>query len=351
MAYTTIKKPSDYFNTKLYTGTGATQSITGVGFQPDFIWGKGRTLAGYNHGVVDIVRGTGKNIYTNLADAEETYSTGVTSFDSDGFSVGSGNVFNNGSNTYVAWNWLANNTSGSSNTVGDINSTVSVNTTSGFSIVSYTGTGSTATVGHSLGVAPKMYIVKRRDAGGASWCVYHASVGNTGALFLNSDAATSVSSSYWNNTSPTANVFTVGGTNQAVNASGGTYVAYCFSEVKGFSKFGSYTGNGSTDGPFIYTGFKPAFLIYKGASGTGTTDNWEMHDNKRDTSNPMDTVLYPNTTAAESNPASTTDRLDFLSNGFKIRTGSSDYNASGSTYIYMAFAEEPLVGDNPATAR
>jgi len=345
MAYTTIKKPSDYFNTVLYTGTGATQSITGVGFQPDFIWGKGRTLAGYNHGVVDIVRGTGKNIYTNLADAEETYSTGVTSFDSDGFSVGSGNVFNNGSNTYVAWNWLANNTSGSSNTVGDINSTVSVNTTSGFSIVSYTGTGSTATVGHSLGVAPKMYIVKRRDAGGASWCVYHASVGNTGALFLNSDAATSVSSSYWNNTSPTANVFTVGGTNQAVNASGGTYIAYCFADVKGFSKFGSYVGNGNADGTFVYTGFKPAFVLIK---NTTSGELWEMFDNKRIGYNPKNNRIYANEGNAEDTSA---ERLDLLSNGFKIRTTGSHVNEAASTIIYMAFAEEPLVGDNPATAR
>jgi hypothetical protein len=366
MAYTTIKKPSDYFNTKLYTGNGganSSQSITGVGFQPDLVWIKCRTLTARNV-LQDIVRGTGD---TKLS-SNETQAEGfdendwgggyISSFNSDGFTANGGtsnaSTTNNNGENYVAWNWLASNTT-ASNTDGSITSTVSANTTSGFSIVSYTGVGSISNVGHGLGVAPKMYMVKRRDAGGASWCVYHASVGNTGALFLNDTASTSVSSSYWDNASPTANVFYLGGTNQAVNANGGTYIAYCFAEVKGFSKFGKFTSNGSDDGTFTYCGFKPAWIMMK-ANVTDVWSHWFIFDNKRDTYNLADLPQYANLAIQDGyyggTPATNYSQIDMLSNGFKIRRdGNWGLGGNGTEVIYMAFAEEPLVGDNPATAR
>jgi len=343
MAYTTIDKPTDYFNTVTYTGTGSTQSITGVGFQPDWIWGKGRTLAGYNHGLVDSVRGVSKLIYSNLTEAEETYSTGVTSFDSDGFSVGSGNVFNNGSNTYVAWNWLASNTT-TSNTDGSITSTVSANTTSGFSIVSYTSTGSNATVGHGLGVAPSMMIFKRRSGDTENWPVYHKDMGATHIMLLNATDAKSDTATRFNDTEPTSSVFSLG-TSGDTNGGTSPFIAYCFAEKKGFSKFGSYTGNGSTEGSFIYTGFSPSFVMLK---RTNTTGSWTMYDNKRHTYNPNGEYLLAN-----SNGASVDfDNVDFLSNGFKLRDASFN-NGSGDTIIYMCFASNPFVTSTgiPTTAR
>jgi len=343
MAYTTIDKPTDYFNTVTYTGTGSTQSITGVGFQPDWIWGKGRTLAGYNHGLVDSVRGVSKLIYSNLTEAEETYSTGVTSFDSDGFSVGSGNVFNNGSNTYVAWNWLASNTT-ASNTDGSITSTVSANTTSGFSIVSYTSTGSNATVGHGLGVAPSMMIFKRRSGDTENWPVYHKDMGATHIMLLNATDAKSDTATRFNDTEPTSSVFSLG-TSGDTNGGTSPFIAYCFAEKKGYSKFGSYTGNGSTEGSFIYTGFKPAWVMMK---RTNTTGSWTILDNKRNTFNIIGEYLLANNNSGGID----FDNLDFLSSGFKLRNNSFN-NGSGDTIIYMAFAESPFVTSTgiPTTAR
>jgi hypothetical protein len=351
MSYTNgLDKPTDYFNTVTYTGTGSTQSITGVGFQPDWIWGKGRTLAGYNHGLVDSVRGVSKLIYSNLAEAEETYSTGVTSFDSDGFSVGSGNVFNNGSNTYVAWNWLASNTT-ASNTDGSITSTVSANTTSGFSIVSYAGSSSNITVGHGLGVTPKMIIFKNRTSS-SSWTVYHESLGNGHRLVLNNDNAKESTNQFSFGTSPTSSVFALGGGYGDVNTSGANYIAYCFAEKTGYSKFGSYTGNGNADGSFIYTGFKPAFVMIK---NTTNGNNWFISDNKRVPFNLADDSLFPNSNSAEMTTQPTNYGLDILSNGMKMRTSGdhtvNNNNASSNTYIYMAFAEAPLVGTNGVTAK
>ena len=340
MAYTTIKKPSDYFNTKLYTGTGSSQAVTGVGFQPDWLWIKNRSDAQENI-VFDSVRGVEKRLLTDGTQAELTTTNHLSSFDSDGFTVpGLSNNTGASSNNYVSWNWLASNTT-ASNTVGDINSTVSVNTTSGFSIVSWTGTGANATVGHGLGVAPKFIIVKNRSSA-TFWGVQTP----TGAGFemnLNEEEGQTATSVYWNSTDPTSSVFSVG-TNAATNNSGDNMIAYCFAPIKGFSKFGSYTGNGSTDGTFVYTGFKPAFVIVK---RTNTTGSWMMFDNKRNTFNPEDKFLYSDLSNAEG----TLTALDFVSNGFKFRNADTFWNASGSTYIYMAFAEEPLVGDNPATAR
>jgi hypothetical protein len=341
MAYTTIKKSTDYFNTKLYTGTGATHNITGVGFQPDWVWCKSRSDA-YENYVHDSVRGATKHIITNNANAEVTNANQLTSFDSDGFTLGNDLVINGSSKTFVSWNWLASNTT-ASNTDGSITSTVSANTTSGFSIVSYTGTGTQpSTVGHGLGVTPKMFIVKpRTDA--QSWCVYHESVGAGYVTYLDITSG-SGGSSVWNSTSPTSSVFTVN--DNQVNSSGITYIAYCFAEKKGFSKFGSYTGNGNADGTFIYTGFKPAWVMYK---RTDSAHGWFMLDNKRDTFNVSYKMLRAESSGAEDTGSSPV--VDFLSNGFKMRNAYASANASGGSYIYMAFAEEPLVGDNPATAR
>ena len=342
MAYTDIDKPSDYFNTKLYSGNASTQSITGVGFQPDFTWIKQRNGTGW-HQWVDAVRGSGKRINSNDTGAEYNDVNGLTSFDTDGFSLGTSGDYNGSGNTQVSWNWLASNTT-ASNTDGSITSTVSANTTSGFSIVSYTGTGSNATVGHGLGVVPKMIIVKLRSGAG-DWTVYNSNIGNTNFLRLNGTLASTSQATYWNNTTPTSSVFSIGSAGD-VNTSSGTHIAYCFAEKKGFSKFGSYTGNGSTDGPFIYTGFKPALTITK---RTSDIEHWGMYDSTRDTFNPASAELIPNLNASE---GSFVDR-DFLSNGFKIRSDNTARNGSGDTYIYMAFAENPLVGTNntPATAR
>ena len=344
MAYTGINKSGDYFNTKLYAGNGSTNAQTGVGFQPDLFWCKSRSNA-ENHTLIDAVRGVGYGIGSNT-NAAQYGSTNFGSFDSDGFTwsgnLGSGNE--NGQ-TYASWNWKANG-AGSSNTDGSITSTVSANTTSGFSIVKFTGTGSLATVGHGLGSAPKMIIMKNTNTTNG-WEVYHQSLGNTDYIQLNTTDISYSSATRWNNTSPTNNVFTVN-TENGVNKSGSDLIAYCFAEKTGYSKFGKYTGNGSTDGAFVYTGFKPAFVIIK---NTSATEHWNMNDNKRDPFNVMSKRLYPSSANNEVTDASY--YMDYLSNGFKIRSNSSSWNSSGNTMIYMAFAEAPLVGSNnvPCTAR
>jgi len=341
-----INKPNEYFNTVLYTGNGGTQSITGVGFQPDFVWGKNRNTTNW-HDLEDVVRGVTKRLSTNSTDQEATETNNFTSFDSDGFSVGSGPNVNGSGNGIVVWNWLASNTT-ASNTDGSITSSVSASTTSGFSIVKFVGTGSVATVGHGLGVAPSFYVVKRIDGGdGGQWNCYHKSLGASQYMLLNSTSASQSSATRWNNTEPTSSVFTVS-TSGDVNDPSDNHIVYCFAEKKGFSKFGSYTGNGSTDGTFVYTGFKPAMIILKNASDAY---NWEIRDNKRRTYNEAnENRLFPNLSNAES---VNTETIDFLSNGFKIRNAGGGDNGSGNTIIYMAFAENPLVAGNyvPTTAR
>jgi len=345
MAYTTINDPTDYFNTKLYTGNGSTQSITGVGFAPDMVWTKKRSATDF-HAINDKVRGALKIVFPNTTDTEDTSSGCLTSFDSDGFSLGSNGGFNANTATFASWNWLADNTSGSSNTDGSITSTVSANTTSGFSIVSYTGTGANATVGHGLGVAPNMIINKCRTAT-QNWATYHSSLGGTKALFLDGDDAETSSVSYFNNTNPTSSVFSVGNSGDT-NKSSQTHISYCFAEKKGFSKFKSYVGNGNADGTFIYTGFKPAFVIFKRTSGT---QDWGLFDNKRSNYNPVDELIYPNYSLAES--GDNANKFDFVSNGFKLRASGQQMNQSGDTYIYMAFAENPFVTSTgiPTVAR
>ena len=341
-----IDKPTDHFNTVLYTGTGASLANTGVGFQPDFTWIKGRSGA-TEHVLTDSVRGVTIELSSNDTGADETVAQGLTAFGSGGFTVGTDGSYNTSSATYASWNWKAGGTA-VSNTAGSITSSVSANTTSGFSIVSFTGTGSTATVGHGLGVTPKMFIVKNRSIT-ETWRPYHVALGGGQALALNGTNATDTDASYWSNTNPTSSVFTVG-TNTGTNGSGNSMIAYCFADTS-MIKCGSYTGNGSTDGTFIYTGFKPAFIMFK---DTGYASNWCMFDNKRAGYNSQTDILYPNTNSVEdtSNPVF----ADILSNGFKWRFTNADFNASGNNYIYMAFAEQPFVtstanGSIPATAR
>ena len=463
MSYTNgLDKPSDYFNTKLYTGNGSTQSITGVGFQPDWVWIKRRN-ASSNHILTDVVRGNTKWLESNGTNAEQTGTDRITSFDSDGFGLGSNANVNANTGTFTSWNWLAggtapsitynvkvvsdsgnkyrfddfgtsavtldlqeggtytfdqsdssnsghplrfsttsdgthgggseyttnvstigtagsagaktvitvaasaptlyyyctqhsgmggqantNSTFGSSNFSGSIQSTVSANISAGFSIVSYTATGSAGTLGHGLSAVPKMIILKER-VGTENWMVYHA--GNTSApetdyLLLNSTSATA-DFPVWNDTAPTSSVFSIG-TDSSTSTSGDTYIVYCFAEKKGYSSFGTYQGNGNADGTFVYTGFKPAWFMIK---RTNNTSDWHIQDNKRDTFNPVDTSLFANTT--DTDTTSSTYDTDFLSNGFKLRGTTTARNDAGSPYIYIAFAESPFVNSNgvPNNAR
>ena len=352
MAYTDIDKPSDYFNTVLYTGTGSELAITGVGFQPDWTWIKRRDAVA-NGGMFDNVRGATKLLSSSQTDGEQTLAQSLKSFDSDGFTLGTGTngYVNTSASTTVAWNWLgANGTA--SNTDGSITSTVSANTTSGFSIVSYTGTGSVATVGHGLGSIPDMITVKNRSTGSTNWrsifpnmVLGGASNGADYNLNFNTTNPWNDGTEF-NDTMPTSSVFTLG-TAGDVNTNGDNYIAYCWKNIKGYSKIGFYTGNGSTDGTFIYTGFKPAFVIMK---RTDTSASWFMKDNKRDPFNPAEQTLAPDSASSEAGWG-TGDDIDLLSNGFKMKDNTTSTNLAGNTYIYMAFAEEPLVGDNPATAR
>ena len=328
---TSTTQATDYFNAVLYTGTGATRSVTGVGFQPDLVWIKGRSGT-TNHGLYDAVRGVQKQIESSTTTAETTQTTGITAFESDGFTMGSLAQLNTNAATYVSWNWKANG-AGVANTAGTIPSTVSANTTSGFSIVTYTGTGANTTVGHGLGVAPGMVIVKRRDTTGA-WPVRHTSITAANSVYLNTDAASAAATTVWNSTTPTSTVFSIG-TSTDVNANTGTYVAYCFAPISGFSTMNSYTGNGSTDGPFVFLNYRPAFLLVK---RTDTTSNWTTLDFQREGYNVDNDPLFPNSTAAET----TTDLADLLSNGFKLRTTDASVNASGGTYVYMSLAYNPF---------
>jgi hypothetical protein len=360
MAYTNIDLPTDYFNTIIWSGASnaSGRSFTGVGFKPDWVWQKVRTTT-YGDQIFDIIRGSGKRLVSSNTNAEELNSQYgyLTTFDTDGFTTVPGSTDNTGWNevgqTYVAWNWLAANTT-TSNTSGTITSTVSANTTAGFSIVSYTGTGNAgATVGHGLGATPAMFIIKNRvDSITSFWCVYHKSAfvsqANPNILYLNSTGAESDDVNVLGNTTVTinSNVFSLGDYNGS-NGSGDAMIAYCFAEIKGYSKFGSYTGNGSADGTFVYTGFKPAWIMVK---ETGNVNSWRILDNKRSTFNVVNKVLLANSTNAE---GSADHETDFVSNGFKLRSSDTNMNRSGGKFIYMAFAENPFVtsGGIPVTAR
>ena len=315
-------------------------------FQPDWTWIKNRDQTD-DHKMFDAVRGVTKVIKTNTSGAETTDSNTLTAFGTNGFTVGTDGGVNSNGEDLVAWNWKAGTGQGSSNTDGSINTIyTSVNTTAGFSISKYTGTGSNATVGHGLGAVPKIVITKNLSSSN-NWAMYHASTGNTKSLQLDTTGAPATSAAYWNNTTPTSSVFTVS-TGNDVNKSGDSMIAYCFLEKPGYSKFGSYVGNESSNGPFIYTGFKPAWVMWKRTEAAG--ENWYINDNKREPFNDNSmSVLYPNLNNAEGN---LTDEIDLLSNGFKIRGNNSAHNTSGAIYVYLAFGQS-LVGSNniPCTAR
>jgi len=335
--------PADYFNTVTYNGNSSNPaSVTGVGFQPDFVWVKTRSFGNTNHRLQDVVRGSNKRLMSDLTSAEIDTAGGIQSFDSDGFTVGDGTskdgFIHFGGRTFVAWNWKANG-SGVSNTDGSITSTVSANTESGFSVGTFVGNQTAgATVGHGLSQAPEMIIIKDRPTVN-DWPVYHTSISPSQTIKLNSTNAAFTESTIWNNTAPTTSVFTLGSSNLANNNTK-SHVFYAFHSVEGFSKFGSYTGNGSTDGPFVYTGFRPAFVMVK----ANANEPWWMMDSSRDSYNVMSKELVAD--GSDSEYDRTNAYLDFLSNGFKLRNNDGWHNNSGVTHIYMAFAENPFKYSN-----
>jgi len=325
-AYTTVDNPELYFQTVLWTGNDTTATaITGVGFQPDMTWIKERSQV-RSHVLFDVVRGATVQLNPNDSASDATVAESLQSFDADGFTVGDATSVNESGETYVGWNWKE-------------------SATAGFDIVSFTGNETARTIAHSLSAVPKMIIAKDRDAND-NWNIYNATIGNDSHLHLNVGNAASGTSTYWQDTTPTSSVFYIGDGGE-VNKSGNNFIAYCFADVQGYSKFGSYTGNQDNDGPFIYTGFRPALLICK---QTTSVKNWFIKDNKRLASfNPANGHLYPNQTHAGEDYAD----FDFLSNGIKIRHNGTDVNESGETYVYAAFAEAPFVNSNgvPCNAR
>ena len=352
MAYTTIDDPTAYFQTVIYTGNATARAITFDGntdMQPDWVWGKQRSGTD-SHQVSDSVRGATKKLNPDTTAAEDTTSTHVTAFNSNGFSVGTGGGYNGNTIAQVAWSWKAGTSftnDASATGIGNIDSAGSVSTAAGFSIISYTGNANADnTVAHGLGSVPKMIILKNRSIS-SNWMVYHVSTGAQAPLFLNLTNAAGSGDPDRFKVVPTSSVFTPGSAQEG-NGSGNSIIAYCFAEKQGYSKFGSYTGNGSaSSGTFIYTGQKSAFIMIK---RTDTTGSWEMYDAKREGFNPQVHALYANGTNAEDN---TDDLLDLLSNGFKLYHDGGGLNASGGTYIYMAFAENPFVTSTgvPACAR
>ena len=328
MSYTNgLDKPSDYFATKLYAGNDSGQSIT-MDFAPNWVWIKDRGGAD-PHGAYDSVRGALKQLRVNLTNEERTLAGSLTAFNSDGFTVGNDDGTNDNAHNFVSWNWKE-------------------TATAGFDIVSFTGNGSARTISHSLSAVPKMYIVKNRSTGSLQWRVYHASLGATKHMALDATQAVGTASSVFNNTEPTSSVFSVG-TDDAANKNGDSLIAYLFAEKQGYSKFRSYTGNGNADGTYIHLGFSASFFMLK---RTDATAGWTMFDNKRNTtSNPHIHWLIANAADAEETDA--TGGIDFTANGVKIRSSFGSRNASGGTYIYMAFAENPFVTSTGvcATAR
>jgi len=363
MAYTTIDDPSAHFQTTLYTGAGANTVVTNGGnsdLKPDFLWIKNRT-AGYAHFVVDSNRNisyaqnssNAPYLETDSTAAENNNQNWMQSVNTDGFTTGISEHTNcNSGSAYVAWQWKANAGTTSSNTDGGITTTVQTNTDAGFSIVTYAGTGTSNTIGHGLGVAPDMMIVKNRS-GAYNWAVYHKDSNASPEDYyaqLNTGNAFSLATDIFGTSSATSSVIGVKNFNET-NASGSNYVAYCFASKQGYSKFGSYIGNGNANGPFIYTGFKPAWVMIKSSS---TSSSWLMFDNKRTISNGDMDYLLANSSSAESDDGlGNSAPIDFLSNGFKLKNADLWANGSGQTYIYMAFAENPFVTSTgvPTTAR
>ena len=319
-AYTTIDNPELFFQTKIHTGTGSELAVTLDGsenMQPDFVWFKNRTQD-YSHRLFDSVRGATKLLYSDLTESEGTDAQGLKSFDSDGFTIGTDGGINTNTNSIVSWNWKE-------------------SVTAGFDIVSYTGNNSNRTISHSLSAVPKMMIFKRRTGTATAWLVYHASVGATKGLNLNTTATPDDAATYFQDTVPSSSVFTLGATGE-VNADGATYINYLFTSKLGFSKFGLFVGNGNANGTFVHTGFKPSFVLCKNTGNSGA--QWLIVDNKRVGINPIQHYVQSNASTAE---GSDTANFDFLSNGFKCRSTNSWSNQSGKNIIYMAFAESPFV--------
>ena len=344
MAYISFQ-PSDYFNTKLYTGNGSTQSITGVGFQPDFTWIKRRDGT-YNHYVFDAPRTAGKYLKTNQTSAETDGSADhLTAWTSDGFNLGGTAGVNLDTGTFASWNWKAGTTSGVDFSAGDITPTAySINTTSGIGIYHYTCTGANATMVHGLSSAPKMLITKSLGDT-APWAVWHTGMNPTNYLVLDTTAAEVTGTAMWNSTAPSSSVISLGSDGQS-NGSGKNNIMYAFSEVAGYSRFMSWTGSGDANGAYLFCGFKPSFFIYKVISGT--TGGWGILDNKRDENlNPREDTLVADVNSAGFND----HKVDFLSNGLKVWSGGGNINYSGAKYIGMAFGQT-MVGTNgvPATA-
>ena len=339
MAYTTIDKPTDYFNTKLYTGNNTTDTaITGIGFQPDWVWVKRRSSTQF-HGLYDSVRGATKQLASNSNNEEDTNTESLKSFDSDGFTIGTSARLNASSETYASWNWLAGG-SASSNSNGSITASVSANTTAGFSIVKYTGNATNSTVGHGLGVTPQVLIVKNLDStssGAEHWRVQHHKVSASKVLHLNLTNAEDTNNDF-QSTYPGSSTFSISSAD-GCNKNGEENIAYCFAEKKGYSKFGSYTGNGDTDGTFVYTGFRVGWVMIKRTDGA---NGWYIYDSTRDPENQNTKALLP----AESDAEQDESGMDLLSNGFKLRNTDGSKNGSGNSYIYMAFAESPFVNSN-----
>lgn len=351
MAYTNIDDPSAYFQAKTYTGNATDNTpITNDGnsnLQADWIWFKRRSSV-ENHVLADSTRGVTKWLFSNLTNAEGTSTARLKSFDTNGFTLGdTGSTNQNGAN-FVAWQWKANGGTTSSNTDGTITTTIQANTTAGFSVCRHDGNGTSgATFGHGLGVKPDFIIAKRTD-GITNWRCYHSDLGATKTILLNTTSADFASSDSWNNTEPTSTLVTVG-SGSRTNATGSPMLFYIFASKQGYSKFGKYVGNGSTNGAFIYTGFKPAWVMVKQSN---TARNWQIFDNKRDGYN-IDYMPRLKADTVDAETANSGASMDFVSNGFKIRTDQTGANQSGGTYIYMAFAENPFTTSTgiPTTAR
>ena len=361
MAYTTIDDPTAYFQNKIYSGTGNSLALTFDGnsnMQPDWVWFKRRDGSA-NHHAYDSVRGVTKAFVPNDSDAETGGSQEGTlyfsSFDSNGFTL-AGNNYNNSNKsgqTYASWSWKAGTSftnDASSTGIGSVDSSGSVNETAGFSLCSFTGTGSVATVKHGLSTVPNVIITKSR-ANAENWGVLHSGINTdyqTDYLILNTNGGSGDSAEYYNDTAPTSSIFTVG-TADATNDDA-NMMAYIFSERKGYSKFANYTGNGNTNGAFFYLGFKPAMVMIK---NTSASEHWRIYDNKRDKHNHMYHAIYGNDNGAESTTDNASEEIDFLANGFKMRSSAQQLNASGQVYVYLAFAESPFVNSNgiPNNAR
>ena len=357
MAYTNIDDPSAFFHTQLYAGNGSTQSITNDGnsdLQPDLLWIKSRSDSSFN-ALTDSTRGTSKRIYSNSTAAEESHADRVTAFNSDGFSLGGSSLVNTNNYNYAAWQWKANGgtTTAFNESGSNPGGTRQTNTDAGFSIIGYTGTGSNGTIAHGLPSTPEFIIFKRRDAD-QFWCVWHQAIGDDYKLALQTQGALDADGAFMNSTLPTSSNITVGGASVNTNANNGTYICYAFSPIQGYSKFGSYEGNGNANGPFVYTGFKPAWVMIKNVDNGGY--DWAIMDSTRTPTNANGTYefLWANLSAAEftDGDSGINMEIDFLSNGFKIRTARPELNLA-STFIYMAFAENPFTTSTgiPTTAR